>query len=635
MPLSLTNTPSGWTLSTPPDEGADGVIEVDTGAILNADSIPPLLRDLRAWADENNLQLHPAGWISVRWVEWLETQFWGRFTLINAAEVDNETVLGAFNCSCGTAHSIGSVFCGTCSQFLLCRHCRVAGANLYGDRCAHCAPVCRNDNCTNRVDVGDGNPRCVACEPRGRCSYCERVQPNTELEAFTQPEGQEDAGRLYSLCSVCRSAHICQRCSCFRRGSMQSVTVDGVAERMCSVCATTVYAEQRAAFERWDESELPVGGTLMLPDLPERPVRTISFELEFDGSRQHVASALYAAGLIQGPEINRYSEQGRSEGRYPCILKSDASVSGGELVTYLIDLSNENHAAAMLRMTEVMKGCRDTSTAEFSYRAGGHVHQDLHGMSFNDLWVLFTLFRHLELPLYYMAGAGAEYGHRSLSGSDYANPGQWGPFGDVAQFWARMRNTGRSGLHFDNYAYALSNCRCGQTGIGRPEDCTCDLGKATAEWRLWNAQITPRILHGWFALMQSIAAYATDFESFNEDDFPYLPWTERRFSRLNASEVDGLKQRLTWIFENLPLTSDERDSVLYVIKQSELNALGDEFLDSLLNVTPVITVAAPKKKATRNSARPQTFALEPVAVTVPAFDDFDDEDRYYDDDEDY
>jgi hypothetical protein len=353
----------------------------------------------------------------------------------------------------------------------------------------------------------------------------------------------------------------------------------------------------------------------MIPSTASRPIRTVSIETEFDGDGVKVGRALASAGLLADPNRQRYGHQGDQGDRYPCVLKSDASVTGGELVTYLIDLDNDNHAAALLRMTEVMRGCREMGQATFSHRAGGHVHIDVHGLSAKDLWAQYTLFNYLQQPIFYLAGAGAEYGHRTLAGSGYTDPGPVGPFGTVGKF-AQSVLAGRGdrwALHYNNFVNAKGRCSCGAYITGEWSECTCNLGKATAEWRVWNAEINPRILHGWLAFMQALTAYATDMDGFDEAEYPALAWREVHFDRLKATEVATIKQRLEWIHTNLPLTLHERDSLIYAMKRSELIGLGEDYLNELLDIQPDNEFGAKKPARNPNTRKAIEFALAGVA----------------------
>lgn len=598
---SVTSAPSGFTLVTMPTKTTPGVIGKGEGEIWNQNTIPGLYATLRSWATSNKLQLTPTDFSIVRYNDWSECFVWTKFEVAYNVKPNNDKYLGSHTCSdCNTTIQAGTTFCTQCTRFLNCVGCYTSGLKLHGvtgsgDKyCARCAATCSKSTCENLISPNDEIKECVACSPREACSICKKVTKITLLSSKTHNN------KTYKLCGDCTS-FVCEDCGIPDR-SVKSVN----NKKLCSTCVQKITDKERKKYEIWEKDELPISGTLVLPSTRSRPIRTISIETEFDGSSAEVSKSLYRSGLIESPAKSPYSSQGN--GRLPCLLKGDSSVTGGELVTYLIDLDNENHAAALLRMTEVMRGCRELGHAEFSTKAGGHIHIDLHGYSIEDLWTLYTTFKYLEMPLYYLGGAGASYGHRSLKGSSYAPPPNGGPYGTVESFAQGFKRQGRSGLNLSNFNGALMSCVCGAVTTGNWKKCSCNLGKATAEWRLWNAEINPRILHAWIAIMQSMTAYAIDTPC-NEASMPYLEWTKKNFSALPAKSKVELKKRLEWMHTILPLNSDERDSIVYAAKKSQLADFGDKYLDSLLTIT---NTAAGVKETPRNpSSRKGTkFSLK-------------------------
>lgn len=645
--------------ATPPPEGfihSDDVVTLTETIALNQETLGTRYNELLEWAEANRLRLFPQASTPIRYNDWSEVHVWTSFRVEHhrlRATRDNVRLFSAFSCPyCPRQIAVGQMFCSECEMFLLCAGCRIGGIVLQTHTelsatsdsvgtihayCANCSHVCERGGCSNRVFPNGPGDFCVSCVPRAPCYHCERMSPDTELREVQESETPSLPSATHQLCNTCIRQRVCSQCDAYVRGGLR----DGI----CGNCRDRAVIEQELPLQAWPEEDMPVSGSMLIPSSPERPVRTISIETEFDGSGPTVARSLFRHGLIEGPEIGRYSSRGESEGRTPAMLKSDGTVSGGELVTYLINPDDENHAAALLRVTEVMRGMRELGHARFSSNAGGHVHMDLHGYGLKDCWNMYTIFRFLETPLYYLAGAGGHNEtdglHRSLFGNGYGQPPRAGPFGTLQEFSMRGFQGGdRSGIHFGNYAYASLSCRCGSTETAKHEDCSCDLGKATVEWRLWNAEITPRILHGWIALMQSIAAFAQDNENLQESDYPYFPWEQRRFNRLGSSVVATMKERLEWMHTTLPLTMHERDSIVACARRSELSGLGDEFLNSLTNaVSKSDQTGQTKKRPPKrpSASRSTSFALVTAEnlIEVPlevaqAFDN-----GYYDDDSDY
>lgn len=599
----LTATPTDWSLTTIPVVGTPGSIAPADVTGWNHTNLPAKYLSLKKWADTNKLEITPLSFELIRYNDWSEVFVWTSFTLTKKITPKNDRVFGAFECACGEKLSIGTVFCAKCSMFQSCNQCYVSGLKLHGvsgseDRaCARCAKECSN-NCGNLV-AGGKFKECVTCCPREACGLCKEVFGVKDLKTHNS---------LTKLCNTCYTTKVCSKCN-KPDNTVAERNINNKTKVLCNPCTDLIYEEERKAFEKWDETELPTSGNMVLPSSEHRPIRTISVETEFNGSWDKAAKALYQAGLISAPSRENYSTQGVN-GKFPCILKGDSTVTGGELVSYLLDMDNENHAAALLRMTEVMRGVRETGYAQFTKNAGGHIHIDLHGFSIGDLWAYYTINKFQEMTFYYIAGAGADYGHRSLAGNSYGNPPSVGPFGSKKAFLLGMRGQGRTGISVSNYVGNAAQCRCGAYGVSEWKTCTCDLGKATSEWRLWNAEINPRILHAWIAIMQSVTAYAMDMEEVNEANFPYLEWKKKHFTLLTAKDKSALKERLEWIHTELPLTHDERDSIIYACKKSELIGLGERFLDGLINLESTSSFSTKTKPRNPYSRKDVSFSTK-------------------------
>lgn len=566
---------------------------------LNRDNIPAKYQAVREWADAAGFLLKPLGYDLIAYNAMADFYFWTGFGL-EPTDENNDAIFASYPCP-GCQHELdaGTGICPECVNINACYNCNIFGLTLYvetgGDGkgyCYRCTSGC--ETCDGRLPNGSNFTRCAACDERTTCRGCSQV--------FSMAATQERGGHRY--CPTCVT-NFCESCETYD-ASRAAIQIGGVTQHLCQTCAQKVYDEQREKMEAWAEDEMPVSGTLLIPSSEVRPVRTISIETEFDGRGPDVTRALHKAGLLPTPNMNQ-SHMATPSGRdvhHPCLMKRDGTVTGGELVTYLLDLDNANHAEALLRMTEVMKGCRDMNMAQFTYRAGGHIHIDLHGYTMRDAWSLYTLFQYLQRPLYYLGGAGAAYGHRSLEGSGYANPPRKGPFGSLRKFALEFPND-RYGLNLGNWSAARKQCMCGAFQAGEWSECTCNLGKATAEWRLWNAEVRPRILHAWIALMQAITAYAQTITELNEADYPYLLWDNNRLKDETPADKKKIKKRLEWMHSTLPLTIHERDSLIYTAKQSDLKGLGESYLDGLLDI-PNTSMGKTAKKAPNPGSRKKT-----------------------------
>ena len=577
---------------------------------LNISNITTKYQAIREWADANGYILEAIGYDVVPYNQWADFWYWVGFKITAQADANNDQYFRAFPCpSCGTETQPGVGVCPTCTHIMSCHTCNVYGLALYTEVaqdgrgfCGKCVKACTT--CDSFLPANSAFSRCSTCDERINCRGCAQTRSLSDTE--------ERAGGRY--CGPCLT-NFCDECNTFDRNRAE-ITLDGTTRHLCKECAEKVYDAQREKMESWSLDELPVSGSLLIPSSQARPVRTISIETEFDGDGPQVTRALHKAGLLPSPQMNG-SHLAQPDGlSHPCLMKRDGSVSGGELVTYLLDMDNENHSEALLRMTEVMKGCRDMNHARFSKNAGGHIHIDLHGFTMTDAWAYYTIFKFLERPLYLLGGAGATYGHRSLEGSSYSQPPNGGPYGSVRKFALNFPG-GRTGLNLGNWSSMRGNCKCGAFQAGEWGDCSCNLGKATAEWRLWNAEVTPRILHAWISIMQATTAYAQLIsDGLDETQYPYLNWEARAFTTATtAASKNAVKERLEWMHRTLPLTIHERDSIIYTAKRSQLSVLGDAYLDSLLEITNESKLGEGKKKAPNPSSRRKTrFKLKKLST---------------------
>ena len=70
-----------------------------------------------------------------------------------------------------------------------------------------------------------------------------------------------------------------------------------------------------------------------------------------------------------------------------------------------------------------------------------------------------------------------------------------------------------------------------------------------------------------------------------EDQFPAMPWPKKAFDNLPETAVKKWKERIEWAHRHLPLTPEERDSIVYALKHTEVaERLGHQYLDGLLAI---------------------------------------------------
>lgn len=126
-------------------------------------------------------------------------------------------------------------------------------------------------------------------------------------------------------------------------------------------------------------------------------MRRFGVEVEFGGSRSAALTAIHRAGL--GP-ATEHNYMGHSDTHW--IVKSDASVSGGELVSPPLDFDDPDQRAqvdrAIAALTEA--GCTTDPSA------GIHVHIESRDMDAKQVAAVGRLFAKFEDAIYRLASSG-------------------------------------------------------------------------------------------------------------------------------------------------------------------------------------------------------------------------------------
>jgi len=101
-----------------------------------------------------------------------------------------------------------------------------------------------------------------------------------------------------------------------------------------------------------------------------------------------------------------------------------------------------------------------------------------------------------------------------------------------------------------------------------------------------------------------------------EAQYPPLAWCILPWAKTTKEHKVLVRERVEWMFRNLPLTDEERDSVCYTIKQSDITWPDDE-VEALKTIPPAFEF--PQKKPARNPARRKRDIIieAPVPGTTP------------------
>jgi hypothetical protein len=461
--------------------------------------------------------------------------------------------------------------------WLQCSGCAYVGVPLEWLDGAYVCRICRRNcqwrNPENRRDRCDravgGN--FVLCPDHGErivcAGTCGEMYNPISLEALD--------GRL--MCYDCR-IRMCQECGEIPAGGAMLV-FNPVAElNLCPDCNRRYRDEDRE--EQFDPDEMEPE-ELMIPGHDHRPVRIASIEMEIAEGGRPIVRDLAAAGLSDVPDIQGYHHGGRT-GAF-CYMERDASLgdTGGELIFDRLKLDDAEEVRNLHRAIRVVRQHVNEGDARMDMRCGLHIHVDAHQFGVPHVRNLALIFNYLEDPLFRLSAA-KYMRHRGMNYA--AKLGKRGFENDLA-FGLHFLNQNGHGhaLHVGNYWAAVRNqCRCGAAVIGAHEQCTCNLGKCTFEFRVYNGTTNYRKIHAYTALSQSMVAFARAHNALKLTDYPPMDY-EPRGAVTTARKSDWF-DRLRWMFANLYFSEGERKSLMYVIENCQLKEIGAGSLDALRHV---------------------------------------------------
>jgi hypothetical protein len=329
---------------------------------------------------------------------------------------------------------------------------------------------------------------------------------------------------------------------------------------------------------------------LVLPSIPGREqIRNCGVEIEgARGTRDGgtLARAFYEAGLSN---LERMGSYHTGTGGGFAHVENDSSVDW-EAVIGPVNMASASAVRSLNQAVRLIRDHVHDGDLKLDLRCGLHIHVGAEAVSMDAALNLNKLFGYIEDVVFRLAAARWPM-HRSCSGNDYAVPVPK-DLTTKAAFGRTMESNRYSAVNFSNYLSSmLSNCRCGAVRYDDWANCTCtSLGKCTFEFRVFNSTANPRKLHAYLALCQALVAKAISSPPIDVDnDFPALTFNPRVFSEMTPSTQASLKEeweeRLRWIFTELPLTDSEKQSLYYCVVNSELNALGDDVLSTLIPTT--------------------------------------------------
>jgi hypothetical protein len=358
---------------------------------------------------------------------------------------------------------------------------------------------------------------------------------------------------------------------------------------------------------KFDPEDLPPGRQFTLPLNRNRPMRMVSIETEVMGSAHFIANALYRAGLISTPNQNPYSYKPERTNPKPAVFKRDSTVSGGEVVSYLLNPHNTTHMGALMRTLEVLKGCESVGAAYVNRMCGGHIHVDARGLRWDGLYALAKLFQRDEVALYVLAGAGPDRKHRMQQGNNMGSPDadryiDW----EEHEFRRASRHFNRSGLNFTPIVDTVNECENNNWLLNEcGANCNCGGNHlATVEFRLWNATLNPRILRTFISMSTAYVAYAERMVTLKPglaSDLKYFdaPYRAEALDILVCREgyADAIRNSLRFWF-SLPTSISEKEDLLYTLRQTEFSGWLPEGLNFITEAEAMLERAKRRCKNT-------------------------------------
>lgn len=603
--------PSGWSWYSPPRTGHGEIIlgrSERQGSLNYGSNVEALVE----WARSLDVAIRGTQGAHVLCPNGVATAYSAVRWRVDLAESFIDPAFTLTCSGCQSELSWTDTFCEQCQTAVICRSC-MHGATLrrieptgepgrsqWG--CNRCYGSCLEQDC-NRVGVlGPG--LCPDHAVMVNCSNCDNVreQSNTTMIQDRQ------------FCSDCALSR-CQRCG--EDGTHE----DEVTQRL--LCLTHYTEAQSGRMEEWDDVELS-DDFFTIPTLPNRPVRVVSVEQEYclsnatGTARRVVPEGLYNLGVCWSADQLPY-HAGKHE--HACHVESDSTVNGGELIYNRLKLDRPEDSTAMGSILGFIREKVQDQTILFDIRCGLHIHVDLHGYDLTDVRNLVTMFNWMEDPIFRLAGSGYPE-HRAIShASRYAAPvikGNWKSNREFGlQFLRNADHTDALNLMWF-YRTLREGCRCGSVEFGDISDCECNRGKATAEWRVFNGTANPRRLHAYLAFVQSLHAWVQG-RVIDPDQFIPLELTSRvsfatdERTDAHTELMEAWKPRVEFWFTHLSMTDNERESMLYTIRNSPLSALGEEYISNLTSLERIPDdreVTAPDRAARMldgASERPRRF----------------------------
>lgn len=490
------------------------------------------------------------------------------------------------------------------THYPTCEWCYRGSPQLFRDMdrlfCPNCAGVCPAPHSFPEY-IAPFAPMCADHAPNGvreLCCNCGVYLP--------------DGGDYYEYwgdrcCDDCAPG-ICPGCG---RETLDRYGDLGVCER-CYYDGPEFYDDEELSFDTpapsadWSpppymtpreteafEDEGKTEADLLIPTIPGREnVRTCGLEIEGGGSGRALARALHAAGLSNYDRQLNYHTQSElsQDGMHTWTVENDSSVDW-ELISPPLNIADREHVRELHQAVDILRTQIKEGVVGLDLRCGLHVHIGAEQVGITHAYHLGKVWGYLEDVIFRLGAARWPYHRSIMNGLHYCQPTPKGAKTKL-EFGRQMDNNmdRYNALSFQNYIQSFTRrCQCGAVRYDSWDECTCSLGKCTFEFRVFNTSANMHKIHAYLALCQALVAWATGRDEIDPDALPEQSYVNRQVDALTPAHTDAWKERLEFIFNELPLTEGEKRDLLYCVQHSELNTLGSEFIDALpLNAQEVV-----------------------------------------------
>lgn len=482
---------------------------------------------------------------------------------------------------CRAENNQHNIVCEECDAILICNFCysnqqshlrnHFAAGNLVlysgNDHCSGCSIIC--EDCGNPwTRVGSDSIICFECSPRYNCRACGEVEEIADEE--------ENNG----YCRYCFS-NICEECEAYCDDDSLSI-VAHEGRRICTSCFNSLDEN----IEVFDDASDMAATRLAIPTIQGRErIRFCGLEIEginvARNAHDILASQLYDADLSDFDSRRGYHERYGSGFAH---IERDSSCDW-EAVIGPINMANTVEVRKLNQVIRIIRDGIKDNTVKLSLSCGLHIHVSAEKVGIDQAHRLHLLYTYLE-DVMYRLGAAKWPMHRAIVNGDHHY--QLSPRAEEKLHFVNRYNDNRyHGLSFSNYFQRmLGNCSCGAGRFGMFEECTCSLQKCTFEFRLFNTTANTKKIHAYMALTQALVAKAFSMSGFDTEAMQEMAFNMRNYKDMNTSQQEEIEnkwmERMKFILEELPLTNDERQSILYCVESSEVAPIMS-YCQSLVN----------------------------------------------------